>query len=170
MYVKTKDILNLPALIHPHSACQFVIKETEISNCVNGYRMEYQLQTMTLELNEMQAPCIQLYQLAAAGADQSLNTWIIWNKSSHESCMLMATETIAMHGLTSLLNHSQSRVWQKTRSFLETSLAILSSPMNRKYTTGQKLIRISSLHFKNEVRTCAAIFIALIIGSKKLFE
>ena len=30
----------------------------------------------------------------------------VWNKSAHESCMLMETETIVMHGLTSLLNHS----------------------------------------------------------------
>ena len=30
--------------------------------------------------------------------------------------------------------------------------------MNGKYTTGWQLIRISSLHFKNEGWTCAAIF------------
>ena len=45
--------------------------------------------------------------LANSCQSRSLNTQIIWNKSTHESCMLMATETIAMHGLaSSLLNHS----------------------------------------------------------------
>ena len=113
--------------------------------------------------------------LARSCRSRSLNTRIIWHKIAHELCILIATETIAMRG--SLLLHWTTarlyRVWQKKQSFLEALLATPSSleTMNGKHTTGWQLNSFFTLQ-KWRLDGCEQqwFFIALIIGSKKLFE
>ena len=113
------------------------------------------------ESNTMQVPRVYVAILVSSRQNKSLDIQIIWNKSTHELCTLMATETICM-GLL-LLCWTITRlhwVWQKRRSFLETSFTFPSSLrlwMENNYTTGWQLIRIPSLHFKHEGWMCASI-------------
>ena len=75
----------------------------------------------------MQAPR-SIAILASSRQSRSLNAQIIWNKSTHESCNLMETETICMGSLLLCWTIARLyRVWQKRWSFLETSLATLTS-------------------------------------------
>ena len=90
--------------------------------------------------------------LACSCRSRSLNTRIIWHKIAHELCILIATETIAMHGslLLCWTTARLHRVWQKRRSFLET---LLATPSLLRLWTENILLDgnwILSLHFKNE--------------------
>ena len=76
----------------------------------------------TWESNAIQVPCVYIAILVSSHRNKSLDIHIIWNKSTHELCTLMETETLCM-GLL-LLCWTITRlygVWQKRRSFLETS-------------------------------------------------